>query len=50
MSSSEDSDDAAAAEDLRPLVDGLHRSPTGTTGFGARVGAGAAAGYVWQRL
>ena len=42
--------DAAAAEDLRPLVDGLHRSPTGTTGFGARVGAGAAAGYVWQRL
>jgi hypothetical protein len=42
--------DAAAAEDLRPLVDGLHRSPAGTTGFGARVGAGVAAGYVWRRL
>ena len=42
--------DAAAAEDLRPLVDGLHRSPTGTTGFGARVSAGTAAGYVWRRL
>jgi hypothetical protein len=42
--------DAAAAEDLRPLVDGLHRSPAGTTGFGARVGAGASAGYVWRRL
>ncbi|MAT20734.1 MAG: hypothetical protein CL419_06305 [Acidimicrobiaceae bacterium] len=42
--------DAAAAEDLRPLVDGLHRSPAGTPGFGARVSAGAAAGYVWRRL
>ncbi|MEO0492914.1 MAG: hypothetical protein AAF081_05820 [Actinomycetota bacterium] len=42
--------DAAAAEDLRPLVDGLHRSALGRVGFAARVGAGAAAGYVWRRL
>ena len=42
--------DAAAAEDLRPLVDGLHRSAANTTGIGARVSAGAAAGYVWRRL
>ncbi len=48
--SANDDGDAAAAEDLRPLVDGLHRSPAGTTGFGARVSAGAAAGYVWRRL
>lgn len=42
--------DAAAAEDLRLVVDGLHRSPADTFGFSLRVGAGAAAGCLWRRL
>lgn len=42
--------DAAAAEDLRLVVDGLHRAETGATGHGVRFGVGAAAGCLWRRL
>lgn len=42
--------DAAAAEDLRLVVDGLHRAEAGATGHGVRFGVGAAAGCLWRRL
>ena len=42
--------DAAAAEDLRLLVDGLHRAAPDATGRALRVAPGAAAGCVWRRL
>lgn len=42
--------DAAAAEDLRPIVDGLHRAAPNATGRALRVAPGGAAGCVWRRL
>ena len=42
--------DAAAAEDLRLIIDGLHRDAGDRTGAAVRLSAGAAAGCVWQRL
>ena len=42
--------DAAAAEDLRLIIDGLHRDGGDRTGAAVRLSAGAAAGCVWQRL
>ncbi|MEM9464788.1 MAG: hypothetical protein AAGA90_05425 [Actinomycetota bacterium] len=42
--------DAAAAEDLRLVVDGIHRAAPGKTGRAVRVAPGAAAGCLWRRL
>ncbi|MEM8705077.1 MAG: hypothetical protein AAGE98_01365 [Actinomycetota bacterium] len=42
--------DAAAAEDLRLVVDGLHRCEPDTSGYALRAGTGAAAGCFWRRL
>ena len=42
--------DAAAAEDLRLVVDGIHRAAPGKTGRAMRVAPGAAAGCLWRRL
>ena len=41
--------DAGAAEDLRVVVDGMHRSEPGARGGALRVAAGAAAGCTWRR-
>ena len=42
--------DAAAAEDLRLVIDGIHHAAPGSTGRALRVAPGAAAGCVWRRL
>ncbi|MEM9519857.1 MAG: hypothetical protein AAGA37_11100 [Actinomycetota bacterium] len=42
--------DAAAAEDLRLVVDGLAHADIGVRGLSVRAGAGAAAGCLWRRL